>query len=63
MLIEITFVNSYRGGRSYGTTKQFSSYSHARNFAKKWTFNEWYVRIDGDKPTAEQMKQLQYHNN
>lgn len=58
LVIEITFVNRARGGWSVGTTKVFHSYSHARNFKRKWTFHEWYCRINGEKPTAEQIALL-----
>lgn len=58
MRIEITFVNRGRGGYSVGVTKQFTTYSHARNFKRKWTFDEWYCRINGQKATAEQLELL-----
>jgi hypothetical protein len=57
LTIEITFVSRGKRG-SVGTTKVFHSYDHAVNFKRKWTYNEWYVTINGNKPTSEQMNLL-----
>lgn len=57
LTIEITFVSRGKFG-SVGTTKVFHSYNHAVNFKRKWTYNEWYVTINGSKPTLEQMNLL-----
>jgi hypothetical protein len=57
LTIEITFVSRSRRG-SVGTTKVFHSYDHAVNFKRKWSYNEWYVTINGAKATLEQMNLL-----
>jgi len=57
--IEITFVNEGRNGWSTSITKVFKSFDHARNFKRKWTFSEYYVRVNGNKPTLEQIAKLQ----
>lgn len=58
MLIEITFVTRGMGHRSHSITKEFRSYAHVINFKRKWKYSDWYIRIDGNKPTAEQMEIL-----
>jgi hypothetical protein len=56
--IEITFVNEGRNGWSTSTTKVFKSFEHARNFKRKWTFSECYVKVNGVKATADDIEKL-----
>ena len=58
LTIEITFVNEGRNGWSASTIKQFKSFEHARNFKRKWTFSEYYVKVNGVKATADEMEKL-----